>query len=92
MDKTYKVAIIGCGGISHMHTRRYLNEPRTNLCAVADVDPERMKAYGEKYGIEKQYTDYIEMLETEEIDIVRTYATGGAGACSEAIYRRPDAQ
>ena len=24
--------------------------------------------------------------------IDRTYATGGAGACSEAIYRRPDAQ
>ena len=29
-----------------------------------------MKAYSEKYGIEKQYTDYIEILETEEIDIV----------------------
>ncbi len=70
MDKTYNVAIIGCGGISHMHTRWYLNEPRATLCAVADVAPEHMKAYSEKYGIDKQYTDYIEMLETEEIDIV----------------------
>jgi predicted dehydrogenase len=70
MDKTYKAAIIGCGGISHMHAGWYLKEPRATLYAVADVAPERVKAYSEQYGIEKQYTDYIEMLETEEIDIV----------------------
>jgi predicted dehydrogenase len=70
MDKTYKVAIIGCGGISQMHAGWYLNEPRATLTAIADVAPERVKEYGEKYGIEKQYTDYIEMLETEEIELV----------------------
>ena len=70
MNKNYNIAIIGCGGISHMHAGWYVNEPRVSLTAIADIDSERVKAYAEQYGIEKQYTDYIEMLETEEIDIV----------------------
>ena len=70
MNKNYNVAIIGCGGISHMHAGWYVNEPRASLIAIADINTEGMKAYGEKYGVEKQYTNYIEMLETEEIDIV----------------------
>ena len=70
MDKTYNVAIIGCGGISHMHAGWYVNEPRASLTAIADINAEGLKAYGEQYGVEKQYTDYIEMLETEEIDLV----------------------
>ena len=70
MDNTYKVAVVGCGGISHMHTGWYLKEPRATLTAISDIDPARVKAYGEQYEVEKQYTDYIEMLETEAIDIV----------------------
>ncbi|MDE0426898.1 MAG: Gfo/Idh/MocA family oxidoreductase [Candidatus Poribacteria bacterium] len=70
MDKTYNVAIIGCGGISHMHAGWYVNEPRASLTAIADINAAGLKAYGEQYGVEKQYTDYIEMLETEEIDLV----------------------
>ncbi len=70
MDKIYNVAIIGCGGISHMHAGWYVNEPRASLTAIADINAEGLKAYGEQYGVEKRYTDYIEMLETEEIDMV----------------------
>ena len=70
MSKNYKVAVVGCGGISHMHTGWYLKEPRATLTAISDIDEERVKAYGEQYEVEKQYTDYIEMLETEDIDIV----------------------
>ena len=70
MDKKYTVAIIGCGGISHMHAGWYVNEPRAEITAIADLDEERLKAFGERYKVEKQYTNYIEMLETEEIDLV----------------------
>ena len=70
MDKTYNVAIIGCGGISHMHAGWYVNEPRASLSAISDINSETLKAYGEQYDVEKQYTDYIEMLEAEEIDLV----------------------
>lgn len=70
MDKIYNVAIIGCGGISHMHAGWYVNEPRTTITAIADIDEERLKAYGERYEVENCYTDFIKMLETEEIDLV----------------------
>ena len=70
MKKNYKVAIIGCGGISHMHAGWYVNEPRATITAIADIDEERLKAYGERYEVEKQYTDFIKMLETEDIDLV----------------------
>lgn len=70
MDKTYNVAIIGCGGISHMHAGWYVNEPRTTIAAISDIDEERLKTYGERYEVEKKYTDFVKMLETEDIDLV----------------------
>ncbi|MDP7278352.1 MAG: Gfo/Idh/MocA family oxidoreductase [Candidatus Poribacteria bacterium] len=70
MEIVYKVGIIGCGGISHMHTTRYLAEQRTEVIAISDIDEDRLKAYGEQYNIEQTYTNYIEMLETADLDIV----------------------
>ena len=34
MEKVYKVGIIGCGGISHMHTNWYRAEP---YCTDIDI-------------------------------------------------------
>ncbi len=70
MDKNYNVAIVGCGGISHMHAGWYVNEPRTNIIAIADLDEERLNSFGERHNVEKKYTDYVDMLENEEIDLV----------------------
>ena len=53
MDKIYNVAIIGCGGISHMHAGWYVNEPRASLTAIADINPEGLKAYGEQIQCRK---------------------------------------
>jgi len=70
MDKVYKVGIIGCGGISRMHANWYQSEPQTELTAAADIKEEQLQKYSDEYGVEKLYTDYIEMLEKEELDIV----------------------
>lgn len=70
MDKVYKVGIIGCGGISRMHANWYQSEPKTELTAAADIKEEQLKKYSDEYVVENLYTDYIEMLETEELDIV----------------------
>ena len=70
MKTVYRVGIIGCGGISHMHTTWYLAEPRTEVIAISDIDEDRLKAYGKQYNIEQTYTNYIEMLETADLDIV----------------------
>ena len=50
-----------------LHAGWYVNEPRTTIAAISDIDEERLKAYGERYDVEKQYTDFVKMLETEDI-------------------------
>ena len=63
-----KVAVVGCGRISIMHlgSIEMLGE---ELVAVCDIKPERAEATAEKYGC-KAYTDYIEMLDNEELDAI----------------------
>ena len=52
MKKTYRVGIIGCGGISHMHTKWYLAEERTEVVAIS-VSILIAAAYSQQYDIEK---------------------------------------
>ena len=44
--------------------------PETELIAAADRDPRRLKAFTERYGIQKVYASAEEMLRTERPDIV----------------------
>lgn len=66
----YRVGIIGCGGISRMHAGWYRNEERTDIVAAADIRLESVEKFGEELGVEAQYTDYVEMLQKEQLDIV----------------------
>ncbi|MBC8233694.1 Gfo/Idh/MocA family oxidoreductase, partial [bacterium] len=69
-EKIYKVGVIGTGGISRAHSNGYKAVKRTEIIAGADVSEEQLKKYGKEYGIDKFYTDYIEMVEAEKPDIV----------------------
>jgi len=78
----FKSAIIGCGRIaggydpliplewSATHAGAYHLCPDTKLIAVADPNPEALKAFQQKWGIDRGYFDYREMLEKENPDIV----------------------
>ncbi|WP_309120562.1 Gfo/Idh/MocA family oxidoreductase [Paenibacillus sp.] len=73
MAKTYRIAIVGCGGIAngkHMPSLSKLNN--VEMVAFCDVVEERAVAAAEKYGAEgaKTYTDYTELLKDGSIDIV----------------------
>lgn len=65
-----KVGIIGTGGISHSHISSYLNNPSVELYALCDIDEKKLKWVGEKYGIERLYTNADEMLALPELDAV----------------------
>ena len=67
--KKLRVGVIGCGRISVMHfvPANYLDEAELVCCC--DIKEDRALAAAEKYGI-KAYTDYIEMLEKENLDAV----------------------
>lgn len=77
----YKVAFIGCGkpwrsdgatgfGMSHAHAEGYKQSPDCKIVALADIVEENARAFMERHGGERIYTDYHEMLATEKPDIV----------------------
>ena len=66
-----RMGIIGTGGISECHIQGYLNNPNVELYAFCDINEQRLKAKGEKYGITRLYTDKDEMLAAlPELDAV----------------------
>ena len=46
------------------------DRPDVDLIAASERDPKRLKAFGERYGIDALYTDAVEMLRRERPDIV----------------------
>lgn len=77
----FKVGFIGCGrpwrtdgstgfGMSHAHAQGYKASDDCVITALADISEENAKAFQETHGGERIYTDYHEMLEKEDLDIV----------------------
>ncbi|MEH7504652.1 Gfo/Idh/MocA family oxidoreductase [Neobacillus drentensis] len=76
-----KFAILGCGRISYKHVEALINNnDEAELVALCDITEEKSIQRKEQYDSEisnsdvKIYTDYIEMLKNEDIDVV-TIAT-----------------
>lgn len=69
--KKLKHALIGCGFISEKHMNGYgALRDEVETVALCDILEERLKEAQQKYGIEKGYVDYHELLKDPEIDIV----------------------
>ena len=70
MSKTYKVAIVGSGGIGHSHVEGYNLLDNVEIIAVVDpIEPARQSYIG-TYDIPKGYASIEELLENESPDIV----------------------
>ena len=65
-----KGGLIGCGffAVNHMHGWR--DAEGAEIVAICDRDPERLKAVGDEFGIEKRYADAAEMMTKEKLDFV----------------------
>ena len=73
MSKTYKIGIIGCGGIANgKHMPSLAKLDNVEMVAFCDIIVERAEKAKKDYGTEdaKVYTDYKEMLKDESIDII----------------------
>lgn len=69
--KTVKIGVIGTGGIAqNAHLPAYKNCPQAEVVAIADIKPEKLVEAGEKFGVEKRFTDYRELLALDEVDAV----------------------
>ncbi len=74
MEKV-KIAFIGCGGMANrVHYPSLSSFPDVEIVAICDIDRERLNATGDRYGIERRYTDYRKMIEETSPDAV--YAIG----------------
>lgn len=61
-----KVGLVGVGGISGAHIPAWESFTDAELVALCDVRVERMEKYPDKH----HYTDFDEMLEKEQLDIL----------------------
>lgn len=76
----YRAGIIGCGRVGALfpdtergpetHASGYFHSDLTDLVAGANRGREKLEAFGKKFGVTHLYTDYREMLEKENLDIV----------------------
>ena len=72
--KKLRVAIIGCGGISHAHMAAYKSIPEVELVGFCDILPERLKEYQEKYGAKpeqcfEKWDDLFKVIKPDAVDI-----------------------
>ena len=56
-EPKYTVAIIGCGRLGQHYAEVYQTLPNTELVAIAEYNPERRNAVGERFGIKALYPD-----------------------------------
>lgn len=71
MDRKLRYACIGAGGIARKkHVAGYSKQPNVELIAICDTDKIFATKLASDFGVEKVYTDYKEMLEKEDLDIV----------------------
>lgn len=79
-----KYALIGCGRISINHIHAAL-ENNLQIIAVCDVVPEHMEQVLEKYHLAgnsriKRYTDYLQLIAENEIDLISIATESGSHA------------
>lgn len=75
-----KIGIIGVGNIAGEHIQAYLNNPEVELYAFCDINADRLKEKGEKYGVTHLYTDFNEMVKLPELDAVSVCTWNNAHA------------
>ena len=71
MSSTYRVGLVGTGGIARAHGKACQEAPSAELAAICDVSEGALNRFGEEFGVaaDHQYLSLAEMLENEGLDI-----------------------
>jgi predicted dehydrogenase len=67
---THRGALIGCGYISEQQLRAWGQIEAAEIVAVCDIDEAKARQRAQEFGIPAVYTDYRQMLDSEELDFV----------------------
>jgi len=63
-------AVIGLGWFGEVHADNLAEMPEIELAALCTRRPDRLNEVGDRLGVKRRYTDYHELLEDPEIDVV----------------------
>ena len=70
MDRV-RMGIVGCGNISQLNLRGYVQHPRAEIVALCDVDEQRARRRAEQFSIQPRiYTEYLALLDDDEVDAI----------------------
>ena len=71
MSTTYRVGLVGTGGIAKAHGNACQQAPSAELAAICDVSENALTNFGERFDVapENQYLSLEEMLDAENLDI-----------------------
>lgn len=66
------IGLIGCGGISGAHLPQIEKAEGARLTALCDINPARLNAAGDKYGIpeNRRFLDYHDLIACPDVDAV----------------------
>ena len=70
MAKKYRVAIVGCGGISHAHGNAWRNVPEIEIVGACDEKFEALSRFATEYNVQNTYKNLRQMLEKQQPDIL----------------------
>jgi predicted dehydrogenase len=68
--KQIRVAMVGCGRISDLHQLGYRGREEARIVAVCDTNKSRARKKAKQWGVDKVYSDYHQVLEDKEVDLV----------------------
>lgn len=69
-DRKIKVGFIGCGAHAFRNVYPTFDYAPIDLVAVCDLSLERAEIYRKRFGAERAYSDYKEMIKKEKLDAV----------------------
>ncbi len=85
--RTFRVALVGCGRISHNHVQAIARIDGLDLVAACDADVERAKAIAEPLGI-PSFTSYEKMLSEIPCEVVAIATPSGLHPSQGVIAAR----
>lgn len=65
----YKIAILGCSKVAHLHAQAVINLKNAELCSVWSRTESSAKKFADQYNV-KAYFDITEMVQKEKLDLV----------------------
>ncbi len=70
MDQLFRVGIIGAGHIAALMAETVRRMPDAHLYAIASRNLEKARAFQDKWGVEKAYGSYEELIQDPDVDLI----------------------